>query len=400
MAELEPGPQESLRVRMHHVLEGGHTAGKRGAILELFLIVLIVTNVAAAALETVPRIYAEFGDYLHAFEVFSVAVFTVEYILRLWTAPEDPRYRHANPVTGRLRYAIQPLMLIDFMAIAPAYVRIFIPIVDLRFLRIFRLLRLLKIARYSPALATLWHVVVSERRALIGTLILLLGVTVVFAQLMYLAESHIQPATFGTLPEAMYWSITTLTTVGYGDATPVTGLGKMIAAIAMIFGVGLIALPVGIIATGFVQEIHRRDFVVTWSMLSNVPLFEGFDHQVLGEIMNALRSREVTAHSRVTSAGDPAHAMYFVVSGQLVEEKQGDENDRTLGPGNYFGESALYHGRPHRASVTARSHTRLLELSAQDFRTLLRRHPRLRERVEEIASRVLEDPEKNIEPAG
>ncbi len=385
MTQSKSIAQQTLRSRMHHILEGGHPAGTRGAVMENLLLALIVANMIAAALETVPSIDAAYGMQLLAFEVLSVAIFTTEYLLRLWTVPEDPRFRKAGALSGRLRYACQPLMIVDFLAIAPAYIGLFFPIVDLRFLRIFRLLRALKIARYSPALATLWHVIVSERRALLGTIIILLGVTTVLAQVMYIAEGSIQPQIFGTLPDSMWWAITTLTTVGYGDAIPITALGKIIAGITMILGVGLIALPVGIVATGFVQEIHRRDFVVTWSMLSSVPLFEDFDHATLGEIMSALRSRVVAADSRITSAGEPAQAMYFVVSGQVEEETSGDRENRSLGPGTYFGESALYHGRPHRASVTARSHTRLLELSAEDFNGLVKRHPRLRKRVEEIA---------------
>jgi len=377
--------RRSLRAQTHHVLEGGHTAGTLGATVETFLVGLIVANVVAATLETVPSINQVYGLHLIAFEVFSVAVFTIEYLLRLWTVPEDPRFRRTGALSGRIRYARQPLMIIDFLAIAPVYVSLIFPIADLRFLRVFRLLRLLKIARYSPALATLWHVIVSERRALMGTIIILLGMAVVLAHVMYIIERGVQPQNFGTLPDAMWWSITTLTTVGYGDSVPITALGKIIAAMTMILGVGLVALPVGIVATGFVQEIHRRDFVVSWSMLSRVPLFEDFDHETLGEIMSALRSHAVAADARVTSAGEPAQAMYFVVSGQLEEETSGDQENRALGPGTFFGESALYHGRPHRSSVTARSYARLLELSAEDFNGLLKRHPRLKERVEEVA---------------
>jgi len=376
---------QNLRAKTHHVLEGGHTAGTLGAALETFLVLLIVANVVAATLETVPAINEAYGPLLIGFEVFSVAVFTVEYLVRLWTVPEDPRFRHAGALSGRIRYAAQPLMIIDLLAIAPVYISLFFPIVDLRFLRIFRLLRLLKIARYSPALATLWHVIVSERRALIGSLIILLGMATVLAHVMYLVEKSVQPEIFGNLPEAMWWSVTTLTTVGYGDAVPITATGKIIAAITMILGVGLIALPVGIVATGFIQEIHRRDFVVSWSMLSRVPLFEDFNHETLGEIMSALRSRVVAAGSRVTSAGEPAQAMYFIVSGQLEEVHAIDKVTRPLGPGNYFGESALFYGRPHRASVTAKSHVRLLELSAEDFNGLVKRHPNLKERVKEVA---------------
>jgi voltage-gated potassium channel len=391
MAGGHSNAHQSLRTRIHHAMEGGHPAGTREALLESSLVALIVFNVIAAALETVPSLEAVYGRYFIAFEIFSIFVFTLEYLLRLWTVPEDPRFRGAGRISGRLRYARQPLMIVDLLAIAPAYIGLFFPIADHRFLRIFRLIRLMKVARYSPALATLWHVIVSERRALIGTLIILLGVTTVLAQMMYLVEGSIQPRLFGTLPDSMWWAITTLTTVGYGDAVPITALGKIIAGVTMILGVGLIALPVGIVATGFVQEIHRRDFVVTWSMLSSVPLFEDFDHTTLGEIMNSLRSRVVAADAGVTSAGQPAEAMYFVVSGQLEEEFGGSSESRSLGPGNYFGESALYYGRPYRASVTARSHARLLELSAEDFNSLLKRHPRLKERVEEIAVSVADD---------
>jgi voltage-gated potassium channel len=390
MASGPSGTPLRLRAKIHHVLEGGHTAGTLGAAIETFLVVLIVANVVAAALETVPSIYETYGTLLIGFEIFSVAVFTVEYLLRLWTVPEDPRFRRAGAVSGRIRHASQPLMIIDLLAIAPVYISLLFPIADLRFLRVFRLLRLLKIARYSPALETLWHVIVSERRALVGSLIILLGMAVVLAHVMYLIERSAQPDIFGTLPEAMWWSVTTLTTVGYGDAVPITALGKIIAAITMILGVGLVALPVGIVATGFVQEIHRRDFVVSWSMLSAVPLFEDFDHATLGEIMSALRSDAVSTDTRVTSAGEPAQAMYFVVSGQLEEEHAIDHTSRLLGPGDYFGESALFYSRPHRASVTAKSHVRLLELSAQDFNALVKRHPHLKERVEKVAVSGLE----------
>jgi len=375
---------KGLRPRVHHLLEGGDAAGSVGAAIETGLIVLIIANVIAAALESVPAIDAVYGRFFDAFELFSVAIFSAEFVLRLWAAPEDPRFRNRGAFMGRVRYALQPLTIIDLLAILPFYISLFLPIADLRFLRIFRMLRLLKIARYSPALSTLWHVISSEARALFGTLILLLCVMLFSAQLMYLAEHNVQPEKFGTLPDAMWWAIATLTTVGYGDVYPVTAIGKMIAGVSMIIGVGLIALPVGIVATGFVNEIHRRDFVVTFSMLSHVPMFEGFDHDMVGDIMNALRSRIFAADTRVAAAGEPAQAMYFVVSGQLEEES--DEQSRLLGPGHHFGETALLYGRPHRMSVTARSHARLLELSLEDFQKLLKKHPALRARIQEVTS--------------
>src|SRR5262249_45303538 len=162
-------------------------------------------------------------------EAISVTFFTIEYGLRLWSVPEDPRYARSPPMRARLGYALQPLMLIDLLAIAPAFIAFLIPGLDLRMLRLFRLLRLLKIARYAPALATFAHVIVSERRALMGTLLLLLCVMCFSAEAMYLAEGAVQPKLFGTIPDAMWWAIATLTTVGYGDAVPQTALGKIIA---------------------------------------------------------------------------------------------------------------------------------------------------------------------------
>jgi voltage-gated potassium channel len=120
MAEDRPKSKKSLRARMHHALEGGHPAGTRGALIEIFLVGLILFNVIAAALETVPSLDAVYGLYFTLFEVFSVAVFSIEYGLRLWAVPEDPRFRSAGAISGRLRYASQPLMLIDLLAIAPA----------------------------------------------------------------------------------------------------------------------------------------------------------------------------------------------------------------------------------------------------------------------------------------
>src|SRR6201999_220882 len=168
-------------------------------------------------------------------ETVSVVIFTFEYIARLWTAPEDPTCQGGR-WGSRISFALRPMMIIDFLSIAPAYIAIFIPFVDLRFLRLIRLLRLLKIARYSPALSTLAQVLAEERRALYGTVLLLLCAMVFAAAAMHVVEGADPKANeaFHTMPGAMYWAITTLTTVGYGDVTPTTGLGRFIAGVTMI----------------------------------------------------------------------------------------------------------------------------------------------------------------------
>jgi voltage-gated potassium channel len=385
MAPSSRGPaRHSLRHRLHLVLEAGRASGTAGLIFEAGLIGLIVVNVVAVAIESVPDIHAAHYIFFENLEIFSLVVFAVEYVLRLWTAPEDPRFATPNPYLGRLRYALHPIMIVDFLAFAPTIVALFVPFADLRILRLFRLVRLLKIARYSPALSSLVHVIVSERRALFGTLILLLCVMCFSAAAMHYAEGEARPDEFGTIPDCMWWAITTLTTVGYGDVVPVTPLGKFIAGITMIFGLGFFALPVGIIATGFVNEIHRRDFVVTWSMLARVPLFEGFDVHTIGELMNLLRAQVVGPGGIISAAGERADAMYFIVSGEV--EAQLPQRKLRFTTGDFLGELALLHETMRAATIVAVTQCRLLVLSASDFESLMRKHPGLKKRIQKMAA--------------
>lgn len=377
----------NLRHRVYVVMEGGRASGMAGAVLDGALIALIVANVLAYTLQSVPAIEKAYLGDLVGFEIASVAIFTVEYVLRLWSAPEDPLLAHRSALRGRLAYALRPMMLIDFLAIAPTYLAPFFPVFDFRILRMFRLLRLLKIARYSPALSTLMQVVAEERRALFGTLLLLFCATVFAAASMHAAEGGVQPKIFGTIPDAMWWAVTTLTTVGYGDAVPITALGRMVAGFTMVTGVGLLALPVGIIATGFVNAIHRRDFVVTFGMLARVPLFRDFDAAVLGEIMALLRAQMVPPGGIISARGEPARAMYFIVSGE-VEAVLPQRNIR-FGPGDFFGELALLHEATREATIVAVSPCRLLALAAGDFTVLMGKHPELARLIEELAEKRL-----------
>ncbi|MGD0192657.1 MAG: ion transporter, partial [Rhizomicrobium sp.] len=185
-AEAE-APVYSLRHRIHMILEAGRGSGTLGLAFEVFLITLIVSNAVVVSLDSVQTLAAAYGQHFMVFEYVSVGIFTIEYALRLWSAPEDPRYCD-RPFFDRLRYMLQPYMVIDLVAIAPAYIALFVPVVDLRILRLFRLFRLLKIARYSPAVTTLIHVLSLERRALFGTLLLLLCIMCLSAEGMYIIE--------------------------------------------------------------------------------------------------------------------------------------------------------------------------------------------------------------------
>lgn len=193
---------------------------------------------------------------LRYFEVFSVAVFTVEYLARLWVCTLDPRYGGA--VRGRLRYARTPLAVIDLLAILPFYLPFFVAM-DLRYLRalrLFRLFRILKMARYSVSLAIMARVVVRSREELLSTLFSAAVLLVIAASLMYHVEHDAQPGLFTSIPASMWWGVATLTTVGYGDMYPITPLGKLLAAMMAVVAVGAFALPAGILSSGFMEEIQ------------------------------------------------------------------------------------------------------------------------------------------------
>jgi voltage-gated potassium channel len=226
------------------------------------MIILIVLNVAAVILGTEPGLSEEVVRVLQGFEVFSVAVFAVEYVLRVWVCTEYPKY--SQPAWGRLRYMLSPAMLIDLLAILP----FFIPATTLdlrviRAVRLFRMFRLLKIGRYSEALSKLGYVLKRKRGELAVTFMSLLVLLIIASSLMYFVEHEAQPEAFGSILASMWWGAVTLTTVGYGDIYPTTALGKMLGAFIALLGIGLFAMPAGIIASGFLSEIEKAGREIT-----------------------------------------------------------------------------------------------------------------------------------------
>lgn len=251
--ETKPGFKEIV----HEILEPDRGGNRASRIFDLFMLTLITLNVLAIILETVPSIKKQLPHFFPAFEIFSVCVFSVELLLRLWCCNLAERYRH--PVLGRLRFLFTPLPLIDLIAILPFYLPFFG--IDLRFarvLRLFRIFRLAKIGRYSRAMRTLGRVLVSRRAELILTLFILVVLLIFASSLMYYAERDVQPENFPSIPATMWWSVVTLTTVGYGDVYPVTHFGKVLAGIIAVLGIGLFALPNGIIAVAFIEQLQAK----------------------------------------------------------------------------------------------------------------------------------------------
>jgi voltage-gated potassium channel len=364
---------------------GGSTAAAR--YFDDFMVGLILLNVLAVILESVPSIHAQFAMEFFVFDIVSVAIFTVEYASRLWASIEIPAIRQRGPVLGRLVFASRPSQIIDFLAFAPTYLSLLMPAADLRVLRMFRLLRFLKLVRYSPAMVTLGRALYEERRALIGAMILMMGTAVFSGTIMHLIEAEAQPKQFGTIPDAMWWALATLTTIGYGDAIPITPLGKMFGSIIMVFGLGLFALPIGIVATAFVNEIHRRDFVVTWGMVARVPLFATLDAAAIAEVMKIMRTRAVSAGTVIAARGEEAEGMFFIADGAVkIELPRGHIK---LDAGEFFGELALLKRVKRMGTVTALVRTHLMIIDAIDFENLLERDAALRERILAIADERL-----------
>jgi voltage-gated potassium channel len=376
--------QRDWRRRVYQVLEQGPVGEHASVWVDRLLVALIIVNLIAVALQSVPAIEQQYARLFSLVEDISLVVFTIEYLLRLWSAVEHGPHRHLSPLRSRLKYALSPAGIVDLIAVLPFWFAFVLP-ADLRVLLVFRVVRFFKITRYSPAMRSLLDVLYRERRALFGCLVVALGSALVAAALMHLAEGKVQPEKLGTIPDALWWSIVTIGTIGYGDVVPVTALGKLIATATIFLGLIMMALPVGIIATAFADQIHRRDFIVTWGMIARVPLFAGLDAGEISDIMELLRAQVAEAGQVIVRAGDPAHSMYFIAAGE-VELALRHEHMR-LGVGHFFGEVAVLRRARRSATATALTRVNLLALDAQDLHALMQRDPRIAERIKDVVEK-------------
>lgn len=255
---------ESFKKRMYRIVEVEQLAdtGERFFdLFDIFIIVLIVLNVLAVIMETVNPIYRLYKTFFISFEIFSVTVFAIEYLLRLWVCTVDKKY--ANPITGRIRFALTPMAIIDLMAILPFFLPMVFPF-DLRFIRIFRLfrtMRVFKLGRYSKALQHMGIVFKRKKEELIMVAISLVIILVFISSLMFFVENEAQPSAFSSIPASMWWGVATLTTVGYGDMYPITPLGKFLGSFISLLGIAMFALPAGILASGFSEQLNKKNTI-------------------------------------------------------------------------------------------------------------------------------------------
>ena len=318
-------------------------------------------------------------------------VFFVEYLVRLWVAPETPRYDHESSFKARLRWATSIEGLIGLLAIMPALMFAGgYAITGADTASVFCILWILKIGLHAPAFSTLARVVSNERAPIASVLILFAILLMIAATAAHMLERVRQPEQFGSLPGAMWWAVVTLTTTGYGDVVPLTVGGKMIGATLMISGIIVLALMTGVLATGFAQEERRREYLRVWDQVARVPIFASLGVVTLSEIVGKLRTRYYPPRITVMRRGDVGDSMFFIASGE-VEVRLPNGGSVRLADGAFFGEMALLERQPRSASVATTKPTTLLVLYASDFYEIASHIPALAEAVEVEARRRREE---------
>jgi voltage-gated potassium channel len=341
------------------------------------LVVALLFSVGSAVIITLPDL-----DPTSRFECLTLSgiaasMFAIEYVWRLWRAPR------LNPGDAKVRrhYAFSFLGFVDLASAAPL---IGLAVPETRdVLLLAQLLTLFKLARLAPGLSLVGRVMKNEARALAAALLVMVVLLVIVSGTMYLLERHAQPLVFSSIPKALWWGVVTMATVGYGDMTPITPIGRIFGGFVMLLGIAMFAVPAGILATGFAGEIRRRDFVVTWKAVAMVPLFAGLDATRIAAIARLLKPQIVPARQTIVRLGEPADAMFFVMDGEV--EVEISPQPVRLGKGQFFGEIGLVLDTTRTATVTALTECRLLALDRVDFTRLMTKHPELKARITSVA---------------
>lgn len=372
---------EAFATSIWRLLNGTSDHRTLQKILDGAMVLLITLVLAAVLVRSVPTTGDEIANMAEILWFACTLVLSLEYLARLWTAPAAPTHRY-SPSVARLRYVTSFLGVID-LASAAAYWLSIAHIVSQDVAEVISLFALCKAARFLPGLHVLITVFKTEARALISALVALLIVLVITSGIMFLLERGAQPEVFTSIPTSMWWGIVTIASVGYGDMTPVTAWGRIVGGLVIIIGLSTVAVPVGILATGFYRELRKHDFIVTWKTVAEVPLFKGLDASRIAEIARMLKPQMVPERQVVVRRGEPAGAMFFILEGEVEVDVQ--PSPVRLGKGQYFGEIALIRDIQRTATVTTTDETSLLALDVSDFRRLMAQYPDMRDSIERVA---------------
>lgn len=375
----------SARARAHAILRYSDTSHASRRWRSLHLLVVAV-GLLAIALSSTDGLPARLADLLTIAVIGVAIVFTAEYGVRLWSAPESPRFAGLSDGMARLRWAVSANGVICLLAALPFFVITLGAMhADNQNAPVFCILWVLGLATHAPAMGTLARVISNERATLTSVVVIFVMVLIISATAVHIMERGDQPKAFGNIPAALWWAVVTLTTTGYGDVVPQTVGGKMIGSVVMVSGILVLALMTGILATGFAEEERRREYLRVWDQVTRVPMFAELGTVTLSEIVGKLRVRHYPPRIVVVRRDEPGDSMFFISEGEV--EVRLPRGGIGLGQGAFFGEMALLDRLPRSATVVTIAPTTLLVLYASDFYEIASNIPSLVEAVEREARR-------------
>ena len=372
-----------MRAHVNQILHSNAQPIAHILVKGLFLLAVGVV-VAIAMVETLPNSDYTNNSFIRHIREAAWIVLTVEFFLRIWAEPERTTPRGA--LVSRIAYLRSPLGIVDLLAVLPAWINL-VHAVDLHWFELAAALSLFKLSRYVPVLSLVWNVVVRQSRSIFAALVVLSILLVVAATVIYFFEYEAQPDSFESIPQSLWWAITTMATVGYGDMAPITPIGRLIGGIAMVFGIAMFAVPAGILASGFAEELRKRDFVVNWQSVARVPLFARLDATAIASVAQLLKPRSVSANQAIVRRGDVADSMYFIMEGEVEVELT--PTPVRLKQGEFFGEIALIQNIRRTATIFSITNCRLLVLEAVDFHRLVDQIPELKDHIERTSEERL-----------
>ena len=360
------------------VLQARGVAARAATAIEGARIVILVVGVACVFALSVPEARAVLGLWLHGLLWTALALFALEWSQRLASAL----------LHRKVHYLRSARFVVDSAAVLPVPAALLMGVTPEK-AWLFGVLWLFKVPGALGSLALIGRVIGLERQALAGLVVQYCIVVSLAAAAMHLLEGGVQPGQFGTMPSALYWATTTVTTTGYGDIVPITMAGRIGAGITMIAGVVVLGLLIGILGSGYTAEHRRRDLAQTWDTIERSPLFRGLTPRAMLELGNLLKTWEAQRGTLIVRQGRKGDSMYFIVAGQVTVSRVEDGVEifsLELGSGAFFGEMALLGDGLRTASVTAAAPTTLLVLSRTDFRVFLAKYPALAAQIQDAAT--------------
>ncbi|HEV2678311.1 MAG TPA: cyclic nucleotide-gated ion channel [Aliidongia sp.] len=356
-------------------------------VYRVFDALLVLVGIGSAVAATQP----DLPPFVAAGCLYAIAAiwgwFVLDYLARVWVAPANRDLKDRTLWQIRLEWIQSRNGVIDLGSVLPLAVGLVFAAWTPSGAPLLAVFWISRFARYTTGLDMLWRVLARERQPVLGVFLIFVLVMLLAAVLAYHTERLVQPERFGSLSMALWWAVTTLTTTGYGDSVPTTPFGRLLAGFVMICGITVFGLLAGILATGFSNELRRRDFLRNWDLVAQVPFLHDVGPGTIADLANMLRPREVPARTVLARRGQPGDCMYFIVQGEveaLVKPKP-----HLMGPGQFFGEIALLTGGPRTATVVTITQCRLLVLDIADFRAIAASRPELLEVIQGEADRRL-----------